>query len=119
MNVNKLIIDTLSPIGYPVAYIKYTPFSGETPSNKYITFNFADDRGINFADDVPQSGLISVQIHFFAPLNFNHIAIKKDIRVRLFNAGFTYPEIITLTENDNGIIHLVYECEIEVESEVI
>lgn len=117
MNVNKLIIDTLSPLGYPVAYIKYKPYTGEPVSDKYFTFNYADDRGINFADDVPQHEIAYMQIHFFAPLKFPHTALRKDIRKRLFSAGFTYPTIVTLTEEDNEIIHLVFECEIE--SEVV
>lgn len=117
MNENKLVIDTLSPLGYPVAFIKYKPATGETPSDKYFTFNFADDRGINFADNAPQNEIVSMQIHFFAPLKFNHTVLKKEIRKKLFDAGFTYPAITTLTEEDNEIVHLVFECEIE--SEVI
>ena len=107
MTVQKLIMDTLSPFGYPVVPDLY-----EGDEKKYFTFNIADDRGYLFADDVPSTNRITMQIHFFLPMSENYIAKKAEIRKALLDAGFTYPVIEMLTEDDTQVRHIVYECEI-------
>jgi hypothetical protein len=104
MDVNKLIIESLSPLGYPVEFITYTG-----KDKTYITFNCTDDRGEIFVDNKPIIDTVSMQIHLFIPNKVNYMKLKKQIRTKLINAGFTYPEITILADDD--INHLVFECE--------
>lgn len=120
MNVNKLILDTLKPLGHPVVFNIY---EGEWIDGKfvkkdiYITFNYEDERGELFADDEPITDIAYLQIHLFAPINFNFMSLKKQIRSRLFRAGFSYPTITTIYEEETKTNHLVYQCSIEGASE--
>ena len=41
--------------------------------------------------------------------------MKNRIRTALFDQGFTFPEVTVLLEEDVGIRHLVFECDIEEE----
>jgi hypothetical protein len=117
MSVNSIIITALSQLGYPCVPNVYTG------SDKYhFTFNYVDDRGSDFGDDEPSCTKASMQIHFFLPINengsqINYIALKKKVRELLFTAGFTYPAITELTEAENNIRHIVYECDITEERE--
>lgn len=112
MNVNKLIIDALSSLEYPVVPTVYT---GKEPI--YITFNYVDDRGEVFADNKPLIDIAYMQIHLFAPGNFNYMNLKKKIRAKLLNAGFTYPQISVQYETDLNINHIIFECEIASKAE--
>lgn len=107
MTIQKLIMDTLAPFGYPVVPDVYD--GGE---KKYFTFNISDDRGDLFADDYPSTNRVTMQVHFFLPQSENYITEKAAIRGALLDAGFTYPVIEMLTEDDTGVRHIVYECEI-------
>jgi hypothetical protein len=113
MNVNGLIISTLKPL---VSEVKPGHYTGT--ADTYIAFNYADDRGETFADDVPEDDIASLQIHLFCPGSFNYMALKKQIRSKLFQAGFSYPEIALETyEEDTDKNHIAFECEIEGNSE--
>ncbi len=112
MTVNQIIIEALEPFGYPC---KPDTYSGS--EKKYFTFNHADERGADFGDNQPGCIKHSMQIHFFLPMQENYIAEKKEIRKALFSAGFTYPVITELTEPENNIRHIVYECDITEERE--
>ena len=112
MNVNKLIIDTLKPLVPDVVPDVYTG------TNKtYITFNYADDRAAIFADNEPQIDIASMQIHLFMPDTLNPMTLKKQIRSKLFRAGFSYPEITRVHEDDTKLNHIIFECDIEGEPE--
>ena len=110
MSVNERIITALEPLGYPVVPDLYT---GEETT--YLTFNYSG-HGALFADDVPCYEVHMVQVHFLVPYGVNTVATRRDIRRRLFAAGFTWP-----TETDAGNEyrsehtgqHIVFECEIE------
>ena len=106
MTLNKRIITTLSSLGYPVDFGKH-----EGDSDKYIVFNIVDERGDHFADDAPQAETGYIQVHFFAHKDFNHNTVKKNIKNLLFNAGFTYPRVQTLYEDDTKLFHLIFETE--------
>lgn len=110
MNVNKLIIDTLSPLVPDVVPMAYTG-----TNDTYITFNYEDDRGEVFADDEPLIDIAYLQIHLFCSGNFN--TLKKQIRSKLFGAGFSYPAITTLYEEDTKKYHIIFQCSIEGNSE--
>lgn len=112
MNVNENIIAALSPLGYPVEPSIYTG-----KSDKYFRFNYVDDRGEVFADDTPQIDRAYLQIHFFCPQSFNYMTLKKQARSKLFKAGFSYPSIAETDENDTGKHHIIFETDIDGESE--
>lgn len=108
MNANRLIEDTLSPLEYPIDYMSYAG-----SAERYFTYNYSDDRAELYADDEPVNDIAYIQIHFFSPKTFNHMQLKKQVRERLFSAGFSYPRISSFYENDTDMNHLVFECEIE------
>jgi len=110
MNVNQLIINTLSPLDIPIEPDVYT---GD--SDKWITFNYADDRGGLFADDGPTCDIVSMQIHLFTPLDFDYLNLKETIRSLLYIAGFSYAKISTIYEDDTKLRHTIFECEKESE----
>lgn len=112
MTVNQIIINALKPFGYPC---KPNIYHGE--AKKYFTFNCVDERGADYGDNQPGCILTSMQIHFFLPLGENCIREKKEVKEVLFAAGFTYPVVTELTEPENGIRHIVYECDITEERE--
>lgn len=114
MNVNKLIIDTLKPLVPDVVPTKYTG-----TNTTYITFNYEDDRAVEFADDAPIIDVAYTQIHLFCPRTFNFNNLKKQIRSALFKAGFSYPSVTILYEDETEINHIIFQCEIEGEPEVI
>jgi len=113
MTVQKLIMDTLGPMGYAVV-----PDIYEGDDKKYYTYTIADDRGAYFADDLPISNRVSVQIHFFLPIKENYIKERNQTRQLLLHAGFTYPVITMITEPDTQKRHIIFECEVEEEREV-
>lgn len=108
MSTNKKIIDALNVFGYPIVPDLY---NGK--ENRYFTFNYRDDRAKKFANDESLLTVNYMQIHFFMPISENHLKIKKGIRRSLLQAGFTYPSVTVLTEPENNIKHIVFECEIE------
>lgn len=110
MSTNNIIMGALKKFGYPVVPDLYMG-----SDQRYFTFNYADDRGANFGDNEPQCTISYIQVHFFLLLNENYLELKKSIRESLFEAGFTYPQVTILTERDNGLRHLVFECEMEEE----
>jgi hypothetical protein len=116
MNVNSLIISTLKPL---VSTVVPNNYSGT--ADTYIVFNYADDRGGTFADDMPQDDIASIQIHLFCPGKFDYMTLKKQIRSKLFEAGFSYPSVQTFYEKGSTPSadknHIVFECEIEGQSE--
>lgn len=112
MNVNKLIIDTLTPLVTDVVPTKYNG-----TATTYITFNYEDDRAVEFADDTPITDVAYLQIHLWCPRTYNFYSKKAQIRKALFKAGFSYPQITTLYEDDTEINHIIFQCEIEGQSE--
>lgn len=102
--MSELIYALLNSFSYPVEYMAYTG-----SASAYFVYNFADERGALFADDAPCEIVYSIQVHFFAPLEFDHVDLKKQVRQALFAAGFTYATIQTFYEKETA--HLVFECE--------
>lgn len=114
MTVNEKIINALKQFGIPV-FPDF--FDGDAP--EYFTFNYADDRPADFGDDIPLHIVAYMQIHYFCGMDKDYLSIKKKIRKALFDAGFTYPEVTDATIVEDGIRHLVFECEIENEDELL
>jgi len=106
MSVNSILKTCLETNTYPVEFMDY-----DGAATTYFTFNFVDERGELFCDDVPEMVKYSIQIHFFSPKTFNHNALKTKVRNDLFALGFSYPSVVTLYEDDSKLNHLVFECE--------
>jgi hypothetical protein len=102
MNINKLILDTLNPLGYPV---RYRVYSGSNPT--YITFfemnNFSDD----YSEDAEGTEVHSLQIDLWSTQDVTQI--KKDIQQALKAVfyGVTYQD---LYENETKINHIAFRC---------
>lgn len=79
-------------------------------ATEYITFNYTE-YPLEFADNAPQTIGYSVQVHYFCPLNKNPNTIKDNIQNSLFSAGFSYPHIQDVTDEDGQ--HYVFETELE------
>lgn len=113
MTVNEKIMSALRPLGIPMT----TDFFGGS-EKEYITFNYADDRAEEFGDDRPLGVVAYMQIHYFLPVEKDYLSIKKEIRRLLFASGFTYPEVTETTEGKT-IRHLIFECEIQNDEELM
>lgn len=112
MNVNNLIITALKPLVADVVPGHYTG-----TAKTYIAFNYEDDRGELFADDEPEIDKAYMQIHLFTPGSFNYMTLKKQIRQALRKAGFSYPTVQSYYESDTDKNHIIFQCEIEGDSE--
>lgn len=106
--MNSLIVTVLSQF-ISKDDIKFLKYSGT--SDTYAVFNCSDERGINFADDEPEDIENSVQIHIFTKSPAVYKKFKNAVREALFKAGFSYPAITEMYENETKYYHVVYECE--------
>jgi hypothetical protein len=101
MNLDERIRTALSGICDVVVPQVYTGDAQE-----YIVFNYSE-YPLVFADDTPQSIGYSVQVHLFMPLKVNPNTKKESIKTALFSAGFTYPSIQDVTDDEGQ--HYVFE----------
>ncbi|HCT91096.1 MAG TPA: phage tail protein [Lachnospiraceae bacterium] len=108
MTVNEKIKNALAGFGIPVT----TDFFGGG-EEEYVTFNYADDRAVAFADDAPLLVAADMQIHYFLPADKDCLEAKRGMRKALFRAGFTYPEVTEFVEPDSNVRHIIFECRIE------
>lgn len=113
------IRNALTQFGYPMEVELY-----EGTEKRFFTYNYADDHGDDFGDDIPGTNLVSVQVHYFMPVIENNRkvsfqTIRKQIRTALFEAGFTYPEVTIrrdrTQDTNNDMWHIIFECEYEEE----
>lgn len=111
ISVNQQIMDMLKNIELPVAFGAYTG-----TDKTYIVWNFADERGMFFADGVAQYDLVSIQVHLFAPKTVNHVTKKKEIKELLITNGWSHPIISTMYESESSYFHIVFSTEKEIEN---
>lgn len=107
--MNKIVMDLLKTLGYPIDYIAY-----RGTEDKYFVFNYITEEGLLFADDKAIYDTYPMQIHFFCPASFNHLSIKKQVKDLLINNGFIYPRIRTIYEKETKYNHIVFETEKEI-----
>lgn len=105
MSINERIIRALSPLGLPVTPDVHRVEDGDT----YITFDF-NVRGASYGDNVPQIEVSDVSVNLWAPSGKNVLQMRRMIRFLLSDAGFTWPDEITASDEDGQ--HFVYECQI-------
>ena len=106
--INSLIVNILSEY-INRKDVKYLKYSGT--ADTYAVFNYADERGANYADDEPEDIENSIQVHIFTKSPAVYKAIKGAVREALFKAGFSYLSIAEQYEKENNYYHVVYECE--------
>ena len=113
--MDEKIIAALSPLGYPVVPQRYT---GEETT--CLTFTYGT-QGALFADDAPLYDLNLVQIHLLAPYGWDSADVRKQIKRRLFAAGFTWPvetDASDARQTENTGQHIVFQCETEEAAQV-
>lgn len=103
MSINQEIIAALAGLGPDIVPDVYT---GD--ENEYIVFNYSslpDD----FGDDMPGEERYLIQIHLFSPPKKNRLALRRQIKQRLFAADFGWPSETNASDEDSQ--HFIYECE--------
>ena len=68
-------------------------------AHEYIVFNYSE-YPLEFADNAPHTVGYSVQVHLFMPLKANPNTMKNNIQNSLFTAGFSYPSIQDVTDEE-------------------
>jgi hypothetical protein len=98
MNLNKLIIDTLTPIGVPVSFQEYTGIE-----TMYITFFEYNQFSALNADDTEQQTSHFIQVDIWS--NGDYTAIVDQVKQKMIDAGFKRTSEADLYENDVKIYH--------------
>lgn len=94
MSIDATIRTALTPI---VPIVKPNVHTGS--ETEYIVFNYSE-YPLEFADNAPKMIGYSVQVHYFCPMNKNPNTIKTNIQNALFTAGFSYPSIQDVTDEE-------------------
>lgn len=102
MNINKLIIDTLKPLGLDVRYRNY---SGSNPT--YITFFEINNIDEDYSDNENETEVHSLQIDLWSKNDVTQL--KKDIKQALKSKfeDVTYQD---LYEPDTKMFHIAFRC---------
>ena len=108
MDINKIIVSALKPIGLEIAEDLY-----EGDEEEFITFNMADDIGADCGDNKPGTNTIFIQVHYVCPWGKDYAGTRKRIRKALFKAGFTWPEVQEVSDSTDRLRHIVLECAID------
>ena len=104
MNVNETLKTMFSDL-LPVAADTY-----KGKATEYIVFNYSE-YPLEFADNAPHTVGYSVQVHLFMPLKANPNTMKNSIQNSLFTAGFSYPSIQDVTDEEGQ--HYVFQTTFE------
>jgi hypothetical protein len=105
MNLNQRIREALTGICDVIVPQVYTGDAQE-----YIVFNYSE-YPLEFADNAPHTVGYSVQVHLFMPLKANPNTMKNNIQNSLFTAGFSYPSIQDVTDEEGQ--HYVFQTTFE------
>lgn len=101
MSLNALIIDTLRPLGVPVAFQAY---SGKATT--YITFFEFNQNGKLYADDQEIRASHSVQVNIWSKGDYTELATQ--VKEKLIEVGFTRTFETELYEDDTKTYHKVF-----------
>ena len=112
MTVGALLKSAVSDIA-PVLPKVYTG-----PQDHYFVYDILDDRGDDFGDDIPDVDHYWIRLKFYYPMGENQTPMRNRVRNRLHDAGFSYADIIEVSDPDNGMDGLEWDCEYIAESEV-
>ena len=81
-------------------------------NDHWFAINESDDRLLLAADNTPLVNRVQYQVHYYLPSEENYIAIKRRIRNGIFRAGFSYPTVDMLVEEETKLRHIIFEFEI-------
>lgn len=94
----RLALDALGYKVYPDTY--------NGPDKTYFVMNhntIPDDFGSNR----PWHERALIQVHLFCPHTFDSVQLRKDTKLAIFKAGFTYPSMVNANDEDGQ--HWVFE----------
>lgn len=104
MSVAADIRTAMAALGYPVAQNSY-----QGDEKTYFVFNLQRIPA-NFADDIPQTDRVLIQLHLYAPITFSTTEIEQTVRRILFSMGYDFP--VTENVSDRESQHIVFETEV-------
>ena len=96
--MNKLILETLSPLGIPVAFQKY---SGS--ASTYITFHEYLETGEHYEDDLETFTGHYIQLDVWSKDDYS--SLVKNIKSELQTIGFKRLDEADLYEPDTSLYH--------------
>lgn len=102
MNINKLIIDTLRPLGLDV---RYRVYSGSNPT--YITFFEMNNYDEDYSDNENETEVHSLQIDLWSKDDVTQLKekIKKALKGKFDDVTYT-----DLYETDTKMHHIAFRC---------
>ena len=113
MSVGALLRSALTSLKIPV-YPKV--YKGD--ASHYFVYDILDDRGDDFGDDIPDVDHYWIRLKYYYPMGENQTSMRKIVRNRLHDAGFSYADIIDASFPDEGMDGIEWDCDIVAESEV-
>lgn len=102
MNVNEKLLNIENIFGYPVQ-----PDNYDGKESEYITFNYADERSVLFADDNPIEDEANLQLHIWLNISNDYMELKDGIKKYLEEIEACDIAISVLTEELKR--HIVFE----------
>ena len=96
--INKLVIDTLKPLGVPVGFQKYTG-----TDQTYITFHEYLQSGEEFEEDMEAFTGHYIQVDVWAKTDYTDLV--KNMKALLIMAGFRRFDEADFYESGTGIYH--------------
>lgn len=98
MMINKLLLDTLKPLGVPIGFQKY---SGQ--ESTYITFHEYSQTGEEFEEDIEAFTGHYVQVDVWSKSDYT--ALVANLKTALKSAGFHRLDEADFYEPDTGLYH--------------
>ena len=97
----RLALDALGYKVYPDTY------DGSDKTYFIMNYNTIPD---DFGCNQPQHERALIQVHLFCPHTFDSVKLRKDIKLALLGAGFTYPSMTNASDEDGQ--HWVFEFQV-------
>ena len=105
MNINSKLLALKEIIKVNVEQDSY-----EGTDEKWITFNYSDDRPYFFLNGEPTADTAKLQVHFFVPKSYNYFSDKDKIQKHLEDEGFDEISSQTYYEVETKKRHIIFEC---------
>lgn len=105
MNVKKLLVDALEPVGLPVYATVY-----EGREDQFVVFILESETPEICGDDEQETELCQIQVHYFC--RGDTTEKKKQLRRILREADFTVTDTTELYEKDTRYHHVIISAEI-------
>lgn len=103
MNLNQILLTALASLGLPCVPDHYTG-----TESVYLTFNYSLLPTAH-SDDAPKFWTALIQVHLFAPIGKNVLALRTKIPTLLVRADLAWPTVEDA--GDERFQHFVFETE--------